>query len=65
MDLTSSLRTTGQDELGNANMPLKKGYSQQTISANIRMLMQEGYDREQAIAIALSESRKSKRRKRK
>ena len=65
MDLTSSLRTTGQDELGSVNMPLKKGYSQQTISANIRMLMQEGYDREQAIAIALSESRKSKRKKRK
>jgi len=41
-------------------VPLKTGYSQTTISANIRQLIKEGYDREQAIAIALDKARKSR-----
>lgn len=44
-------------------MPMYKGSSDATVSRNIRKLMQEGYPRTQAIAIAMSEKRKSKRKK--
>lgn len=44
-------------------MPLKKGYSQKTLSDNIRKLMAEGYPRKQAIAIAMNEQRKAKKRR--
>lgn len=40
-------------------MPLQSGYSRETISANIRKLMEEGYPQRQAVAIALSQARKS------
>lgn len=40
-------------------MPLKKGYSRQTISANVSSLMKEGRSRNQAIAIAHSEARRA------
>lgn len=43
-------------------MPLKRGYSQATISENIQKLIEEGYSREQAVAIALAEARKWKER---
>jgi uncharacterized protein YoaH (UPF0181 family) len=46
-------------------MPIKSGYSQKTISENIRMLMAEGRTREQAIAIALDKARKSRGKARK
>ena len=47
-------------------MPLKKGSSKETISANIRELMHTGrYPQKQAIAIAYSEAGKSRKRTRK
>lgn len=45
-------------------MPLAKGVTNKTVSANIRKLIGEGRKQKQAVAIALSEKRKSKRSKR-
>ena len=45
-------------------MPLKKGRQPKTITGNIRQLMQEGYGRSKAIAIALSKAGKKKQKTR-
>lgn len=48
-------------------MPLRKGKSRKSVSANIAQLMREGYPQKQAIAIAMSKAglswKKRKRRK--
>jgi len=43
-------------------MPLKRGKSQRAVSSNIRKLKREGYPQKQAVAIAMSKKRKSKRK---
>jgi len=46
-------------------MPLKRGKSKKVISKNIRELVHSGYPQRQAVAIALSNSRRKKGRKKK
>lgn len=41
-------------------MPLKRGKSPKVVSANVSKLVREGRPQKQAVAIALSKSRKKK-----
>lgn len=40
-------------------MPIKPGYSERTVRENVKILVVEGYPRDQAVAIALDSGRKS------
>ena len=43
-------------------MPLKKGKSPKVVSSNIREMIRAGHPRDQAIAAAMSQKRKSGKR---
>ena len=52
----------GRSSFRRKSMPLKKGSSKKVVGENIRELIRSGRPAKQAVAIALSQSRKSKKK---
>lgn len=48
---------------GVKSMPLKKGYSKKSVSANIRTEMAAGKPQRQAVAVALDVARRARKKK--
>lgn len=57
---SSSLCASTNRYKGGEKMPLKQGYSQKSISENIKTLIKEGYEDKQAQAIAYDLAKKAK-----
>jgi hypothetical protein len=54
----------GFPSIREVTMPLKRGKSNAVISANIREMIKSGHPKDQAIAAALNNAGKSKKKKR-
>jgi hypothetical protein len=57
------MRFSQYAKAGGVDMPLKKGSSRKTVSANIKELIKTGRPQKQAVAIALDEARRTKKKR--
>ena len=60
-----TVRATTLGKESPVDVPLKPGSSRKTVSSNIKEMMDSGHPQKQAVAAALSNSRKGRKSKRK